>query len=323
MYRPTRSRTFSTSSGSGETLKLSWSQGLSPNARQISATVSWLMPCFAARPRVDQWVASGGADSQRVDQDRLDHVVADRAGRPGRGASVNPSSRSTAKRWRHLDTVTGLQPNWATISVSVRPSRAGEHDLGSKGERLGRGVPACPSLERLALVGAQGDLDGRSSSTGHGVPPMLAYNTTNDPDGKFPFRHDLSTLQPSGTLGGSPPILQLVCRRPRSVPFGTNTGQAIEPYLRMRSRHIRAAAEALRLGPKGPLTMGDGCPVVGRHVSGGHWLLSDNCVWRARIWSGSRCDVAGHRGTREPSETPFRGNPLGWEARVVLENQVP
>jgi len=43
-------------------------------------------------------------------------------------------------------------------------------------------------------------------------------------------------------------------RRPRSVPFATNTGQAIERYLRVRSRHIRAASEALWLGPKGPLT---------------------------------------------------------------------
>jgi hypothetical protein len=39
MYKPTRSRIFSTSSGSGDTLKLSVRHGLSPKARQISDTV--------------------------------------------------------------------------------------------------------------------------------------------------------------------------------------------------------------------------------------------------------------------------------------------
>ena len=43
-------------------------------------------------------------------------------------------------------------------------------------------------------------------------------------------------------------------RRPRSVPFGINTGQALERYLRMRSRHVRASSQALWLGPKGQLT---------------------------------------------------------------------
>jgi hypothetical protein len=39
MYKATRSRIFSTSCGSGDTLKLSFSHGLSPKARQISDTV--------------------------------------------------------------------------------------------------------------------------------------------------------------------------------------------------------------------------------------------------------------------------------------------
>jgi site-specific recombinase XerD len=43
-------------------------------------------------------------------------------------------------------------------------------------------------------------------------------------------------------------------RRPRSVPFGMKTGQAIERYLRLRSRHTRATTDALWLGPRGPLT---------------------------------------------------------------------
>ena len=39
IYRPTRSRTFSIRSGSGETLNSSWRHGFSPNARQISDTL--------------------------------------------------------------------------------------------------------------------------------------------------------------------------------------------------------------------------------------------------------------------------------------------
>lgn len=36
-----------------DTLKLSVRHDSSPRARQISPTVAWLMPCLAARPRVD------------------------------------------------------------------------------------------------------------------------------------------------------------------------------------------------------------------------------------------------------------------------------
>lgn len=43
-------------------------------------------------------------------------------------------------------------------------------------------------------------------------------------------------------------------RKPRSVPFGDKTAQAMERYLRMRSRHTRASAPALWLGPRGPLS---------------------------------------------------------------------
>lgn len=43
-------------------------------------------------------------------------------------------------------------------------------------------------------------------------------------------------------------------KRPRSVPFGTKTGQAIERYLRLRSRHPLATSNGLWLGGKGALT---------------------------------------------------------------------
>ena len=43
-------------------------------------------------------------------------------------------------------------------------------------------------------------------------------------------------------------------RRPRAVPFGAKTSQAIDRYLRVRARHPQAASPALWLGPKGGLT---------------------------------------------------------------------
>ena len=43
-------------------------------------------------------------------------------------------------------------------------------------------------------------------------------------------------------------------RRPRSVPFGVNTGQAVERYLRSRAQHQFASSESLWLGQKGQLT---------------------------------------------------------------------
>ncbi len=44
-------------------------------------------------------------------------------------------------------------------------------------------------------------------------------------------------------------------RRPRSVPFGTRTADALRRYLRARARHPKAAAsDAFWLGAKGPMT---------------------------------------------------------------------
>jgi integrase len=42
-------------------------------------------------------------------------------------------------------------------------------------------------------------------------------------------------------------------RRPRAVPFGARTAQALDRYLRVRRRHRHAASPALWLGMKGPL----------------------------------------------------------------------
>ena len=42
-------------------------------------------------------------------------------------------------------------------------------------------------------------------------------------------------------------------RRPRACPFGRKTAQALDRYLRVRALHRHAEAEALWLGPQGPL----------------------------------------------------------------------
>jgi site-specific recombinase XerD len=43
-------------------------------------------------------------------------------------------------------------------------------------------------------------------------------------------------------------------RRPRLVPFGSKTGQALERYIRERARHPMAKSPSLWLGPRGPVT---------------------------------------------------------------------
>ncbi len=43
-------------------------------------------------------------------------------------------------------------------------------------------------------------------------------------------------------------------RRPRFVPFGSKTGQALERYVRKRAQHPMAKSTALWLGPRGPVT---------------------------------------------------------------------
>ena len=41
-------------------------------------------------------------------------------------------------------------------------------------------------------------------------------------------------------------------RRPRRVAFGAKTGQALDKYLRLRSRHPQASSPTLWLGRRGP-----------------------------------------------------------------------
>ena len=93
-YSPTISRTFSTNSGSVESLKVSCRCGCRPNVRQMRADrrlrqAGFAAPSFAcssASPRL-------GAALQRLGNHRIHSSIIDRARRAGRGASSNPSSR--------------------------------------------------------------------------------------------------------------------------------------------------------------------------------------------------------------------------------------
>ena len=237
MYSPTRSRTFSTRSGSGETLKLSCRHGLSPKARQISSTVVWLIPCLAARPRVDQCVASGGADS-RVSTTTASITSSPivRAA-PGRGASTSPSRRSAAKRCRHLPTVTGLQPSSAAISAWVRPSAQASTIRDRNANACDDECRRAQRSQRRALLGAQDDLDGRASSTGHGCSSDVGvqHRTNAARTRKFPISQYFLADQPSRTLAdqrGRDQVPKQIVAAPSRVddgdlPSGTQSGPSI------------------------------------------------------------------------------------------------
>ena len=116
MYSPTTSRTFSTKSGSVESLKVSTRCGCRPKARQIRCTVAVDRPLALAMPRELQCVPSAG----RLSRVRLITASIRSSpilrGAPERGSSRSPSSRCSAKRWRHLRTVSGCTSSRAPTS---------------------------------------------------------------------------------------------------------------------------------------------------------------------------------------------------------------
>lgn len=58
-------------------------------------------------------------------------------------------------------------------------------------------------------------------------------------------------------------------RKPRSVPFGAKTGQALERYVRLRAKHPDARLPELWLGPKGPLTRSGVAQMLRRRAAQG------------------------------------------------------
>ena len=110
--------------GSLESFQASWRCGWSPNAFQIRCTAVWLRPTSVAIERVDQCVASFGAVSSvlTITSSTLASLIF--LGCPGRGSSVKPSKRCSAKRVRHVAAVERLIPKRSPISVFLSPSAA-------------------------------------------------------------------------------------------------------------------------------------------------------------------------------------------------------
>jgi hypothetical protein len=92
------SRTFSTNSGSVESLKVSWRCGCKPNARQMREMAVCDIFISPAMVRVLQCVALRGTDSsvRAITTSTLASSMV--LGAPVRGASSSPSRRCTTNR---------------------------------------------------------------------------------------------------------------------------------------------------------------------------------------------------------------------------------
>ncbi len=108
--------------GSAESFQVCIACGLSPNARQIRETADCDMPVAAAIDRVDQCVSRPGVDSNVLVTTSSTRSSEMTRGRPGRGSSDSPSSRSARNRERHFDTVARDKPNSTATSPIVPPS---------------------------------------------------------------------------------------------------------------------------------------------------------------------------------------------------------
>ena len=116
------SRTLSANCGSPESLNVSDRCGCRPNAFQIRCTDAGESPTSRAIERIDQWVASTGDASSVRRTTSATRASSMLRGRPERGASDNPSTRSFRKRRRHLPTVCSCTPTSAATALFVRPS---------------------------------------------------------------------------------------------------------------------------------------------------------------------------------------------------------
>ncbi len=122
IYRPTMSRTFSTKSGSLDSLKVPVRCGCRPKARQIRVIAVCESPLALAIERVLQCVAPRGVCSSVIVITRSTSSSPILRGAPGRGSSSRPSTRRSTNRLRQLPTVTRWTPSRSATSPLVSPS---------------------------------------------------------------------------------------------------------------------------------------------------------------------------------------------------------
>ena len=113
--------TFSTNSGSDESLNVLVKWGLISNLRQIRPIVDLLSPLRPAIEALDQCVASAGISSSVAVMTSSTLPSRIDGGRPGRGSSTSPSHRCAANLLRHLLTVAGSTRRSAAACLFVAP----------------------------------------------------------------------------------------------------------------------------------------------------------------------------------------------------------
>jgi hypothetical protein len=95
---------------------------LSSNVYQIRPIVDFDNPDLRAIEARDQCVAFFGVDSSVATTTASTWSTLIVAGRPGRGSSTKPSSRSAMNRRRHLPTVASLTRSCAATALLDEPS---------------------------------------------------------------------------------------------------------------------------------------------------------------------------------------------------------
>ncbi len=136
--------TFSTNSGSVDSLNVSVRCGLRPKSFQIRPIVDFDSPDFSAIDRRDQCVALAGLDSNVATITSSTWSRLTDEGRPGRSSSVSPSRPSRMNRARHLPTVGCEQCRSAATCLLLTPGSAHANTIRARNAR------ACDDFARRA-----------------------------------------------------------------------------------------------------------------------------------------------------------------------------